>query len=346
MLGRSIRVIVVDDSALMRMMIQDMLTSDPEIEVVEKGQDGQEAVEKTVALRPDVVVLDIEMPRLDGLAALKKIMRQCPTKVVVLTGITEEKVALDALGLGAVDLVLKPSGTYSPDINKVKRELIKKVKTAAQVDLGKIKSLPVQSKPLVTSLKSPLREVVAIGASTGGPRALETILPSLPGSLSVPILIVQHLPGGFTKSLAERLDSLSQIEVKEASNGEKLKGGRALIAPAGYHMTVEKQNQAGVIRLDNLAPPILGLRPSADKMMQSVAEAYGDKAVGVLLSGMGRDGALGLQAIKERKGKAIAQNEASSVVFGMPKAAIEAGYVDRVVPLQQIAEEILRAVQS
>lgn len=345
-MGRPIRVLVVDDSALMRMMVQDMLVSDPEIEVVDKGQDGQEAVEKTAALHPDVVVLDIEMPQMDGLTALKKIMSQCPAKVVILTGVTDEKVALDALSLGAVELVLKPSGTYSPDVNKVKKELIMKIKTAAQVDLGKVKSPPVRSKSLITPVKSPLRRVIAMGASTGGPRALETILSSLSGGLSVPILIVQHLPWGFTQPLAERLDSLSQIEVREANEGKKLEGGKALIAPAGYHIIVEKQNLAGVVRLDNLTPPVLGLRPSADKMMQSVAEVYGDKVVGVILSGMGRDGALGLKAIKERKGKTIAQDEASSVVFGMPKAAIEAGCVDSVVSLQQMAEEIAKAIQS
>jgi two-component system chemotaxis response regulator CheB len=352
-MGNKIRVLVVDDSALMRQMISDILNSDKGIEVMTTARDGEDAIKKVTELKPDVVTLDVEMPRLDGLHALGYIMSEIPTPVVMVSAYTQKgaEATFRALEYGAVDFVPKPSGPVSRDIRRVGDELIAKVKVAARVDLDTLnfirpkripEGLKVKPKKIIPEVR-----VIAIGASTGGPRALGPILPQLDPDIPAALLIVQHMAKGFTKTFAARLNREAKIEVKEAEAGERIEPGKALIAPGGYHMAVRREvtgNKApGVIRL-NQEPPVYGLRPTVDSMMLSAAEIYGDKTVGVILTGMGRDGAKGMKAIKDDKGKTIAQDKDTCVAYGMPKAAVEEGAVDKIVPLDKIPQEIMKAL--
>lgn len=346
-----IRVLVVDDSALMRLRISDILNSDQGIEVVDTARDGEDGIKKITSLKPDVVTLDIEMPRLDGLHALGYIMSEIPTPVVMVSAFTQKgaEATLRALEYGAVDFVPKPSGVVSRDIETIGNELIAKVKTAAKVNLDNLEFISPKKvsqtyrKPGLKKSASSVK-VVAIGASTGGPRALGEILPQLDPDIAVGILIVQHMPTGFTETFAARLNRESKIEVKEAQAGDRIEQGKVLIAPGDYHLTVtRKTGTAGVVKL-NQGPPVFGLRPTVDAMMLSVAEVYDDKTVGVILTGMGSDGVKGMKAIKKNKGRTIAQNEDTCVVYGMPKAAVEEGTVDKIVPLNRIAEEIMKIV--
>lgn len=353
-MGNKIRVLVVDDSALMRLSISDILNSDKGIEVVATARDGEEGIKKITELKPDVVTLDIEMPRLDGLNALGYIMSEIPTPVVMVSAYTQKgaEATLRALEYGAVDFVPKPSGTISRNIETIGNELIAKVKVAAAVDLDNLefirpKKIPEDYIKPKSKRNVPGVKVIAIGASTGGPRALGEILPQLDSDIPAGLLIVQHMPTGFTKSFAARLDKESKVGVKEAEVGDRIEQGMVLIAPGDYHMTVRRETTGngttGVVSL-NQDPPVFGLRPTVDVMMLSVAEVYDDKTVGVILTGMGSDGAKGMKAIKENKGKTIAQGKDTCVVYGMPKAAIEKGIVDKVVPLNKIAEQIMKMV--
>lgn len=349
-----IRVLVVDDSALMRLMISDILNSDNEIEVLATAKDGEDGIKKVIMLKPDVVTLDIEMPRLDGLQTLGYIMSEIPTPVVMVSAYTQNgaKATLNALEYGAVDFVSKPSGTISGDIAKIGDELIAKVKMAAAVDIDNLKFIRPKKfsenyiKP-EPGKKVTGEKVVVIGASAGGPRTLCRILPQLDPDIPAGILIVQHMPKGFTKAFAARLDLESQIEIKEAEEGDRIEQRKVLIAPGDYHMTVKSKTSGNgtvnVVSLDK-EPPVFGIRPTVDAMMLSAAKVYRDKTIGVILTGMGSDGAKGMKAIKNYKGKTIAQNKDTCVVYGMPKATIEEGVVDRVVPLDRIAEEIMKMV--
>ncbi|RME86170.1 MAG: chemotaxis response regulator protein-glutamate methylesterase [Caldilineae bacterium] len=341
-----LQVLVVDDSALMRRLIGELLESDPGIEVVGTARDGMEAVEKVLELRPDVVTMDVEMPRMNGLDALSQIMQRFPVPVVMLTGLTEAEVALEAMERGAVDFVLKPSGTISMDLHEIRDELVHKVKLARLANLRKLSS-PVLPAPSVPSYgrrrvrsKHP---AVVIGASTGGPRAVESVLAALPGDLPAPVLIVQHMPPGFTRSFAQRLDQRSALAVKEAEGGEALEPGNAFVAPGDFHLRVQAAGSAGRVKLEQ-SPPVNGVRPAVDVTMKDVAEVYGRGAVGVVLTGMGADGAQGAQHIRAAGGIVIAQDQESCVVFGMPRAVIRAGAADRVLPLEDIPAAIVQAL--
>jgi two-component system chemotaxis response regulator CheB len=340
----------------MRLMISDILNSDKEIEVVATARDGEDGIIKVTELRPDVVTLDIEMPRLDGLHALGYIMSEIPTPVVMISAYTQKgaEATFRALKYGAVDFVSKPSGPISRNIRTVGEELVAKVKTAATVNLDKLKF--IQPKKVSENYIKPISQkdvpgvkVVAIGASTGGPRALEEILPRLDPDIHAGLLIVQHMPRGFTETFAARLNRESKIDIKQGESGDRIEEGKALIAPGDYHMTVKREisgeKMAGAISL-NQEPPVYGLRPTVDAMMLSAAEVYKDKTIGVILTGMGSDGARGMKAIKENKGKTIAQDKDTCVVYGMPKAAIKKSAVDKVVPLDKIAEEIMEMVKK
>ena len=331
-----IKVLVVDDSLFMRTAISSLLNSDPKISVIGTAGDGEEALRKISELNPDVVTLDVEMPRINGLTTLKEIMKKHPLPVVMLSALTKEgaKETFKALEYGAVDYVVKPSGTVSLDLKLVRDELIAKIKAAA---FAKPMRHKVKKPGIVAKSFDSEGKVIAMGASTGGPQALTEILSRLPEDIP-PTLIVQHMPEGFTKAFAEHLDEKCQFKVKEAENGDRISKGLALVAPGGYHMLVTKN---GRILLDK-GPLIHNVRPAVDPMMFSVAEAYGSKVVGVLLTGMGRDGAKGMKAIKEKGGTTIAQDEKTCVVFGMPKAAIGEGCVDIVLPLHKIPKEIVR----
>jgi len=344
----TIDVLVVDDSALMQRIITSLLESDPLIRVVSTAADGYEAIEKVEAVRPDVVTLDIGMPRLDGLQALQQIMQRAPTPVIVLSGLKDAGAAVRALELGAVEFVAKPSGTVSIDLYKVRDELINKVKLATLVKLHRVMAQAEPSPPLPILPRGPAANqawMVAIGASTGGPRALSELLRRLPAELPASVLIVQHMPAGFTASFAQRLDQRSALHIEEARDGQEVTTGSAYLAPGGVHMVIARERGQPTIRLQDTLP-VHSVRPSVDVLMSSVAHLNGAYSVGVLLSGMGADGAEGLAQIKAAGGLTLAQDRESSTIFGMPRVAIERGVVDRVLALSEIPGAIVAAIQQ
>jgi len=329
----------------MRKLISEMLASDPSIEVIGTAKDGLEAVNKTAKLKPDVVTMDVEMPKMDGITALCYLMAKNPLPVVMLTAMDkiEADLAVKSFEYGAVDFVSKPSKPISLDIDEVRDELIAKVKTASLVDVKKIGFTPVKKARIEKLFVPPKtkKKVLVIGASTGGPHALSEIIPKLHRNFPLSVLIVQHMPVGFTKSFSERLAWCGSISLKEAADKDPIRRAQALIAPADYHMIVKKvKGKSKRIRL-NKGPKVNSERPSIDVTMKSVSETYSEKVIGVLLSGMGKDGAFGMKAIKEKGGATIAQDEHTSVIFGMPKAAIDLGAVDSVVPLSKMVDQIL-----
>ncbi len=348
---RPIRVLIVDDSAFMRSALKGMLKADAELEVIDTARDGWEAIEKIEALKPDIVTMDIEMPRMDGLTALKIIMEVMPVPVLVVSSLTEEGAAttMVALELGAVDFVYKDLQYRSMNIMNIETMLVTKIKEIVGRKLefkksGKAKQEIVQ----VVSAKSLTRThnvgIVAIGASTGGPKALHDVIPYLPKDFLVPVLVVQHMPELFTKTFAERLSSLSQLEVKEAEDGEVIEPGKVYIARGGIHMRARKAKSFESRIELSMFPEDLLYRPSVNVMMSSVAEVYHDRVLGVIMTGMGNDGTQGLREIKEKGGKSLGQDEESCVVYGMPKCAQEAGVVDKEVPLSALASEIVNLV--
>lgn len=346
-LGRRIRVLVVDDSAFMRKAVSDILDADPAIEVIGRARDGVQAVEMCRDLEPDVVTLDIEMPRLDGLGALERIMEECPTPVVMLSAFTtaEAEATLKALDSGAVDFVPKPSGSLVADIDALAEEIVNKAKIAAQVDARQIADLHRKTQarqPHTRRMRQAtgMCGIVAVGTSTGGPSALQEVIPRLPEDLPASVLIVQHMPSGFTSHLADRLDLASAIKVEEARSGAEVRPATGYVAPGGKHLKIAPD---GTILLDS-SPPVWGVRPAIDPMMVSAARFAGSKSVGVIMTGMGRDGTEGMARIKERGGRTIAQDKKSSVVYGMPRAVAEAGLADIISPLRRIADEIVDAV--
>jgi two-component system chemotaxis response regulator CheB len=339
-----IRVLVVDDSAFVRKALSRMLGDAPDIEVVGTAVDGQDGLEKARALRPDVVTLDVKMPRVDGLEALRRIMDECPTPVLLLSSLTSEgaDVTLRGLELGALDFVDKSSVQGHMNLLGLADELRAKVRALAgsqrRAAAPRAAPRPAQAQPERGTAK-----VVVIGTSTGGPAALQAIIPRLPPDLPVPVLIVQHMPVGFTRSLAERLDQKSALVVREARDGEPPQPGRALIAPAGRHLKLRRVGGEPRLWLDHEPESALH-RPSVDVTMQTAARVYGPGVLGILLTGMGSDGVEGLRAIRAAGGLTLAQSEDSCVIFGMPKAALEAGVVQRAVPLERVPDEILAAV--
>lgn len=342
-----IRVLIVDDSVFMRKIIGDLLSSDSGIAVIGTARDGIDAVEKCKLLRPDVVTLDVEMPRLDGLGCLERLMNECPTPVVMVSSLTQEGAAttVRALALGAVDFIPKPSGSISLDMAKVRDELTAKVKVAARANLRRARPSP-EPLPAVNGrgggrAAGRPRRIVCIGCSTGGPGALHEVVPRLPADLGAPVLIVQHMPPGFTRSLAQRLDELSPLRVREAAAGDRFGPGDVLIAPGGSHMTVVSGDMIAL----NQDPPVHGVRPSVDVMLHSVVQHYGGDAVGVILTGMGFDGARAMAELHRAGGHTIAEHQSTCVVYGMPRAVVELGVADVVAPIHEIAERIVEAVQ-
>ena len=353
-----IRVLIVDDSAFMRKVITQMLQSDEEIEVIGAARNGLEAVEKVRTMKPDIVTLDVEMPVMNGIEALKIIMKETPLPVLMVSSLTEEgaQVTLDALDIGAVDYLPKNLSNISLNISKIKEDLLAKIKAIGSQkikfdkkkkrEFNSISGLNMEAGKELKKFKSLSGKVavVAIGVSTGGPKALQEILPIFPKDFSAGILVVQHMPKAFTGVFAERLNQMSKIEIKEAENGDKIRSGLALIAPGNMHMTVERKSPLETaIKLSNEPADTL-YKPSVDVMMKTVAQTYAGRCVGVILTGMGHDGRDGIKAIKETEGKTLAQDEESCVVFGMPKSAIDIGVIDKVVPLSQMAFEIMNMV--
>ena len=332
----------------MKRKIADILNSDPGIEVVAIARNGKEALEAVHSLRPDVVTLDIEMPVLGGLDALGYIMSEVPTPCIMISAFTspESQETMRALEFGAVDFITKPGGVISPDIDKLSGEIIEKVKIAAKVSVEKIKFIwAKKAEEIEAILKKPeaMSRVFTVASSTGGTQALATILPALSPDLKAGVLVVQHMPEGFTKSLAERLNWQSRISIVEAEPGMLIKPGQVIIAKGGFHMEVSGEEKDAKVIL-NKKPLHLGVRPSADILMQTAANTFKKKTIGVVLTGMGSDGTIGSQAIKSQGGMVLAEDETSCVVYGMPKSVADAGLVDKVVTLHDMAKEMEKLV--
>lgn len=368
------RALVVDDSAFMRKLISDYLNSHPDIEVIGIARNGRDAIEKVKTLKPDVVTLDVEMPVMDGLEALQEIMANHPVPVVMLSSTTKQGTenTMLAMAYGAVDFVAKPGGAISLNLHEIKEEIIEKVTAACGVQIsrltrmtpeirksvGKRNILVEQNSRMIKEnpsevgnhvRKRPRRKFanqsqtfVLIGTSTGGPRALQEVLTQLPSHLQAPIIIVQHMPPGFTKSLADRLDGLSEINVKEARNGELLENGTAYIAPGGHHLKIKKLGTSYYANVDDLEPPRLGHRPAVDVLLESAAEIVGVNFLTVIMTGMGSDGRAGIERLKETANSIVfAESSETTVVYGMPRAIIDAGLADEVIKVQDVSNAII-----
>jgi len=353
---KKIKVIVVDDSALMRKIISDMINSDTEMEVINTARNGEELLTKITRLTPDVITLDIEMPKMDGMLTLKQLKRvNANIPVIMLSSVSKAstELTIQCLELGAFDFIAKPSGAISLDINKVKDELVQKIKLAFVQSTGKTalaleksikvsRDIPQMVTTRVSSLPSRSIEAVVIGASTGGPKALYKVITVLPDNIGVPVLVVQHMPTGFTKAFAERLNLNSKLKVVEARDGELIERNVVYIAPGGFHMEVGSDKKIHL----NTEPTIWGVRPAVDKLFISATKVYGSRLLSVILTGMGRDGANGTAIIKDNGGITMAEHQSTCTIYGMPKAAFETGKVDEIVLLQDVAGEINKVVMG
>jgi two-component system, chemotaxis family, protein-glutamate methylesterase/glutaminase len=347
---RAIRVLVVDDSATVRAVLCRELPADPQIEVIGYARDGLDGVEKVASLQPDVITLDVEMPRLNGLEALERIMRERPLPVVMVSSLTRAgaDATLRALELGAVDFVAKPVAGGIASVHGVIEELTVKIKYAATARVRRLvgpagpRVSAQRPRPAPTPSQGWQQRVVVVGASTGGPQALRTVLTSFPADTAVPILVVQHMPAGFTRAFAERVDEIGPLPMREAKPGSKIEPGVILLAPGGFHMAVRR---GGTIEL-NQAPMECGVRPAVNITMESAAAVYGAQTIGVVLTGMGHDGTRGAGLIRQAGGEVVAEHESTCVVYGMPRSVAEAGFADRVVPLQNIADAVTRMCKT
>jgi two-component system chemotaxis response regulator CheB len=351
-----IRAVVIDDSAFMRKSISIMLESDSDIQVVGTARDGLEGFNLVKSINPDIVTLDIEMPRMDGLTALKKIMDECPTSVIMVSSLTTEgaEATIKALELGAVDFIPKELSYVSINIIKIKDELVRKIKEivrqkSVQLRLKRIQNLAGEQKapirqPESGKLPKLIYKAIGIGVSTGGPMSLQKVIPKLSKKINCPIFIVQHMPPKFTKSLADRLNSISDVEVKEAEHNEIVRNGVVYFAPGGFHLTVKK-SAVGEVQIDVSENPSNTLhKPSVDVTLNSVVKYYGKNTLGVIMTGMGKDGMEAIKELKNIGGHSIAQDEQSCVVYGMPRAIVDAGLADISVPLDNLANVINETV--
>lgn len=356
-----ITVVVVDDSAFMRKALSAMLEKDPEIKVVATARNGEEGLEAVRAHNPNVVTLDIEMPRMDGLTALRHIMMEMPRPVLMVSSLTTEGAedTLKAMELGAVDFIPKQLSKVSLDIIKIEESLQAKVKEIARRKFRRPipvrptlagkgpggEALQVPRKPVVAGKGRLVRDVVGIGVSTGGPPAVQKILTQLPADFPASILVAQHMPAAFTGPFAKRLDSMSKVRVKEAEDRERMTPGTVYIAPGGRHMTIEQKVSRVEVRVVDEPKEAL-YKPSANVLMESVARGVGRRALGVVLTGMGNDGLEGMKVLKEKGGMAFAQSDATCVVYGMPKAIVDANLADRIVDIDDMAQAIMDGLHS
>jgi two-component system, chemotaxis family, protein-glutamate methylesterase/glutaminase len=343
-MAKVIRVLVVDDSALVRNILSQGLSVDPNIEVVGTASDPYIARDKIVELNPDVLTLDVEMPRMDGVAFLRKLMPQFPIPTVMVSSLTQrgKQITIDALDAGAIDFVAKPTSNVAAGLNAMLMELRAKVKIASTANVAHWKGKRVTTRPQGTTgkaLAESTDKVIAIGASTGGTEAIRRVVELFPAN-TPGVVIVQHMPPGFTKMFSDRLNQLSQMEVREAKDGDRVRTGLILIAPGGLQMKVVRSGGFYQVRCGG-DDKVSGHCPSVDVMMHSVAEHVGKNAIAAMLTGMGQDGAEGMLAMKNAGARCIAQDEASSVVFGMPKVAYEKGGAERLVTLDKIAPSLL-----
>lgn len=359
----TITALVVDDSALIRKVLSDILNKDPEIEVIGTAFNGKDALEKIDKFRPDVVLLDNVMPVLDGLRTLARIMRDYPTPVIMVSALGEkaEEITLTAFEYGAVDVIPKPEGILSQSIPEMAEEIRKKVKIAAKANLDNLECMryPEKEKPERSeeaerkaedeSFAGTVKNVIAIGTSTGGPRALEKLISAFPADLPAAVLVVQHMPPGFTASLSRRLNRKSALEVKEAKEGDVVENGVVLIAPGNHHMEIVRKKVRGrekdVVRLSQ-TPKELGSRPSVNVLFRSIAPLYGPRIISLILTGMHCDGAEGAEEIKKRGGKVIAEARSSCVVYGMPGEIVKRKLADFVLPLDRMAAELVNMIKD
>jgi len=351
--GKTVKVLIIDDSAFNRQNITTMLSSVPGIEVVGRAGDGNEGLKQVIEHQPDVITLDLEMPKMDGYTFLRILMTQRPTPVIVISSHSERESVFKALELGALDFIAKPARAISPELHTIETELVDKIKTIARLRRSKLKARPAETpapSPAPgasgsTVAASQMLGVVCIGASTGGPPALKQIFEALPGDLPLGILISQHMPASFTGAFARRLNDTGPYEVREAKAGDRLRAGLALLAPGSASMLVGTvANGDGVIKLEPRpegqgAPRIV---PSADRMMETAVAAFGDTVMAVVLTGMGSDGSRGVQRIHEAGGPTVAEAESTAVIFGMPDSAIRTGAVEEILPLEAIPAAIAR----
>lgn len=342
----SIRVLIVDDSATARAVLKEILNAAPGIEVVGVAPDAYVARDKVVELKPDVICLDVEMPRMDGVSFLKKLMVHMPTPVVMVSSLTRQgaQVTLDALEAGAIDYVAKPHSNIYDGVDEIKTELVEKVRIAAKAQVRKKSVSEVRRVASYTPLAETTQKVIAIGASTGGTEALKEVLMRMPRN-SPGIIVVQHMPATFTKPFANRLNDVCEMDVKEAQNGDHVGIGQVLIAPGNLHMVLRRSGARYYVELGE-GRNVSGHKPSVDVLFNSVAKAAGANAIGVILTGMGADGAKGMSAMHAVGAPTIAQDEKSCVVFGMPKVAIEKGGVDHIISLDKIAKKTIELVQQ
>ncbi|MDW0109210.1 protein-glutamate methylesterase/protein-glutamine glutaminase [Sporosarcina aquimarina] len=362
--NNSKKVLVVDDSAFMRKLITEIVSSHPLLDVVGTARNGKEAIEKVRLLHPDVLTLDIEMPVLDGLSALQEIMKENPLPVVMLSSTTKEGAenTIRAMEYGAIDFIAKPGGAISLNLRESEKIIVNKVFNAAQIDMSKVLHRRSTASPKIPSAiipkeaintdkegghpRSAVKKFIVIGTSTGGPRALQQVLTTLPEDINVPILIVQHMPAGFTKSLADRLNTLCDITVKEAENGELIEKNIAYIAPGGKHMKVKRIGISYAIHLDKEEPPRMGHRPAVDVLLESIAKLPELKFVTSIMTGMGHDGLEGMKILKNNCNTyTITESEESSVVYGMPRAIYDAGLADMSAHVQNIGKLLTERVK-
>lgn len=367
---QKVSVMVVDDSALMRKMISDMINMEDDMEVIAIARNGEDLLEKLKKQVPDVITLDIEMPKMNGIEALKKIMElKIPTKVIMISSLTQDgaEETMECLENGAIDFVPKPSGSISLNINVVREILVSKIrgirfvrKTSSisntkDVDIKEDKKREIHRVSTVLkirerdSMPKAIRSkeignkkisAIVMGASTGGPKALFNVITNLPEKLGIPVLVVQHMPEGFTKAFAERLDKFSKVKVVEAREGMSIEKDVVYIAPGGKHMEISRNKTITL----NLEPPMWGVRPAVDKLFVSGAKVYGENLLGIILTGMGRDGADGIIEVKKAGGATISEDESTCIIYGMPKAAYETNMIDEVIPLYDISKRIANIV--
>lgn len=345
---RLVRVLIVDDSAFMRKVIGDIVSAAPGLEAVGTARNGADAIKKARLLKPQVITMDVEMPGMDGLEALQAIMQENPTAVVMVSSLTPSgaETTLQCLAAGAVDFIQKPSGSVSLDMEKVGAELVQKIRLASRARLHTPHATPKvpESSPVKlpdTPITQGPFDLLVIATSTGGPRALQEVIPKLPADFPAPVAVVQHMPKGFTASLAQRLDHLSPLTVVEGREGLPLRPGMVVIAPGDYHLRLKVEG--GKVRCSlSQTPPVHSVRPAADHLFESAAQLPGMHPVGVILTGMGKDGTEGARVLKDRGAVILAESQETTVVYGMPRSAQEAGVIDRLLPLHEIAPELIR----
>lgn len=345
-----IKVLIVDDSPFMRMVLKDIIDQQPDMKVIAIAKDGEEAVEKVLSLKPDVITLDIEMPRKNGLEALTEIMQKFPTRVIMVSSLTSKDadITIECLEKGAFDFIQKPAGSTSWTFRDVQDELLKKIRESMNVPIEKLKALHFLERQKIkrrTNFNIIGQKIVLIASSTGGPRSLDTIITQLPENLNVPVIIVQHMPPGFTKSLADRLDKISNLKVKEAEDGELLQRNVVYVAPGDYHLGLKQDDHKIKLFLDK-SEKINNVRPSADFTFDLASEIFKENTLAAILTGMGRDGSKGAFKVKHYGGKVIAESKETCVVYGMPKIVVEEGYADFVLPNYQIPSKIVELLSK